>query len=114
MLVPGEKRIYILFYIQVQQTSMSTIPYILEQSLRQHRVPEEAIRQFQIASALSNVDGKGFPKELFHLSAPMITRGLLNFAILQMKRDWLYEYLLDYKQKKYIPLCLFAEFNVIV
>ncbi|MFZ1977305.1 MAG: hypothetical protein WAV76_05070 [Bacteroidota bacterium] len=69
---------------------MSLVPYILEQALRQLRVPEEAIRQFQIASALSDVDGKGFPRELFQLSAPMITRGLLNFAVLQMKRDWLY------------------------
>ncbi len=69
---------------------MSIIPYILEQTLRQLRVPEEAIRHFQIASALSDVDGKGFPRDLFQLSAPMITRGLLNFAILQMKRDWLY------------------------
>ena len=90
MLVPEEKRIYILFYVQVQQTPMSIIPYILEQALRQLRVPEESIRQFQIVSALSDVDGKGFPKELFQLSAPMITRGLLNFAILQMKQDWLY------------------------
>ena len=76
---------------------MSLLPYILEQALRQLRIHEEAIRQFQIASALSDVDGKGFPRELFQLSAPMITHGLLNFAVLQMKQDWLYDYLLDYK-----------------
>ncbi len=93
---------------------MSIIPYILEQVLRQLRVPEEAIRHFQIASVLSNVDGKGFPKDLFQLSVPMITRGLLNFVILQMKQDWLSEYLLDYQPYKYITLCIFAEFNAVM
>ncbi|MFZ1977297.1 MAG: hypothetical protein WAV76_05030 [Bacteroidota bacterium] len=63
---------------------MSLIPYILEQGLRQLPVPEEAFRQFQTASALSDVDGKGFPKDLFQLSKPVITRGLLNFRFCKL------------------------------
>ena len=53
---------------------------------------DEAIRQFQIAGRFSDVDGKGFPRELFQLSAPLIVRGLLNFAFLQMRSDWLFPY----------------------
>lgn len=71
---------------------MNLSSYILEQALRRLQLPEDSIRQFQLAGKLSDVDGKGFPKELFQLSAPVIVRGLLNFAVLQMKRDWLYPF----------------------
>ena len=69
---------------------MAISSYILEQALRQLRLPESALRQFSIAQELSNVDGRGFPRELFQLSVPVIVRGLLNFAVFQMRRDWIY------------------------
>ena len=69
---------------------MNISSFVLEQALKQLNIPAQAIRQLQIAGELSNVDGKGFPAELFQLSAPMVTRGLLNYAILQMRSDWLY------------------------
>lgn len=64
--------------------------YILEQALRQLGLPESSLRQFALAHELSNVDGRGFPGELFRLSAPVIVRGLLNFAVFQMRRAWVY------------------------
>jgi hypothetical protein len=71
---------------------MNLSSYILEQALRRLQLPEGSIRQFQLAEQLSNVEGKGFPKELFQLSAPIIVRGLLNFAVLQMLREWNFPY----------------------
>jgi len=86
---------------------MNVSSFVLEQALKQLGVPAAAIRQLQIAAQLSDVDGKGFPSELFQLSAPMVTRGLLNYAILQMKRDWLYPHCvhkqLDPTSASYIP-----------
>ena len=69
---------------------MALSSYILEQALRQLRLPESTLRQFAIASDLSDVGGRGFPSELFQLSAPVIVRGLLNFAVFQMRRNWTY------------------------
>ncbi|HTR81713.1 MAG TPA: hypothetical protein VMM58_08785 [Bacteroidota bacterium] len=81
--------------------------YILEQALRRLQLSEEAIRQFQLAGKFSDVEGRGFPKELFQLSTPVIIRGLLNFAVLQMQRDWLYPFWvhqqLDPASPSYIP-----------
>ena len=86
---------------------MNLNSYILEQALRRLQLPESSIRQFQIAGQFSDVDGRGFPKELFLLSAPVIVRGLLNFAVLQMQRDWLFPFWvhkqLDPKSESFIP-----------
>src|SRR3989338_6216332 len=64
--------------------------YIIEQAFRQLRLPEQSLRQFAIASSLSDVGGKGFPRELFTLSAPVVVRGLLNYAVFQMRSQWVY------------------------
>jgi hypothetical protein len=69
---------------------MNVSSFVFEQALKQLKIPSQAIHQLQIAGQLSDVGGSGFPAELFQLSAPMITRGLLNYALLQMKRDWVY------------------------
>ncbi|HVN47264.1 MAG TPA: hypothetical protein VMU30_00435, partial [Bacteroidota bacterium] len=71
---------------------MNVSSFVFEQVLKQLKIPAYAIRQLQISGQLSDVDGSGFPAELFQLSAPMITRGLLNFALLQMKKDWVYPF----------------------
>ena len=69
---------------------MNLSSFVLEQSLKQLGISTAAIHQLQLAGQLSDVNGSGFPDELFQLSAPMVTRGLLNYAILQMRRDWLF------------------------
>jgi len=66
--------------------------YILEKALRQLNVSESSLKQLEVVTNLSDVNGRGFPKELFELSFPMVTRGLLNFAVLQMRRDWVYPF----------------------
>ncbi|RPI06650.1 MAG: hypothetical protein EHM64_02110, partial [Ignavibacteriae bacterium] len=71
---------------------MNVSSFVFEQTLKRLGVPAAAIRQLQIAGQLSDINGSGFPTELIQLSAPMVTRGLLNYAILQMKRDWVYPY----------------------
>jgi hypothetical protein len=85
---------------------MNVSSFVLEQALKQLGIPTDAIRQLQIAGQLSDVNGSGFPTELFQLSVPMVTRGLLNYAILQMKRDWLYPHWvhqqLDPKSKSFV------------
>ena len=86
---------------------MNLNSYILEQALRRLHLSDNVIRQFQLAGKFSDVDGRGFPKELFQLSAPVIIRGLLNFAVLQMQRDWLFPFWvhrqLDPASESYIP-----------
>ena len=86
---------------------MNLTSYVLEQALRQLRLPDSSIKQFRIASALSDVGGNGFPKELFQLSAPLVVRGLLNYATLQMNREWVYPYWvhrqLDPNDASFIP-----------
>ena len=54
---------------------MNVSSFVFEQTLKQLGVPAAAIRQLQIAGRLSDIDGSGFPAELFQLSAPMVTRG---------------------------------------
>jgi len=81
--------------------------YVLEQALRRLSLPDSSLKQFRIASQLSDVGGNGFPRELFQLSAPLVVRGLLNFATLQMNQDWVYPYWvhrqLNPKDPSFIP-----------
>jgi hypothetical protein len=76
---------------------MNVSSFVFEQVLKRLQIPSHAIGQLRIAGRLSDVDGTGFPADLFQLSAPMVTRGLLNFATFQMKKDWLYPHWV-YKQ----------------
>ncbi len=71
---------------------MNLTSYVLEQALKRLHFSGETIEQFRLASASSDVEGEGFPAELFQLSVPLIVRGLLNYALLQVNRDWIYPY----------------------
>lgn len=71
---------------------MNLNSFIIEQALKQIKIPDSSLAEFKLVSALGDVDGGGFPSELFELSAPMIIRGLLNFSVLQMNRDWVYPF----------------------
>lgn len=81
--------------------------FIFKQVFKQLNIPASAIKQIELASDSSNVDGRGFPNDLIQLNAPMIARGVLNFAYLQMNRDWIYPFWvhqqLDPKNPSYIP-----------
>ena len=86
---------------------MNLSTFIIERALKQLNLSDDVIKQFGIANALSDVAGRGFPRELFELSMPVIVRGLLNFATMQMNRDWIYPMWvhkqLDPKSRSYIP-----------
>ena len=71
---------------------MNLNSFLLEQALKKLKLSEESLSQFRLVSASGDVGGNGFPSELFELSAPMIIRGLLNFSVLQMNREWIYPY----------------------
>ncbi len=72
--------------------SPSINSFLLERAFKQLKIPHEYFHQIKLAADLGDVDGKGFPPELFQLSAPVIIRGLLNFSVLQMNRNWVYPF----------------------
>ena len=86
---------------------MNLNSFLLEQALKKLNLTEDSIAQLKLVTALGDVRGTGFPAELFELSAPMVVRGLLNFSILQMKRDWVYPFWvhqqLDPANQSFIP-----------
>lgn len=71
---------------------MNVNSFLLERALKQLKISEDSLAQFRLVSDSGDVEGTGFPGELFELSAPMFIRGLLNFSVLQMNRDWIYPY----------------------
>ncbi|MBM4161984.1 MAG: hypothetical protein FJ217_12920 [Ignavibacteria bacterium] len=82
---------------------MDLVSFLIERVLKQQDASQSTIRQLRLASALSDVEGKGFPKELFQLSAPVVIRGLANFGILQMSRDWVYPYRIHQQLDPSVP-----------
>ncbi len=66
--------------------------FILERAFKALKLPKASLAQLTYAADLADVDGDGFPPELLHLSLPVIVRGLLNFSVLQMHRDWVYPF----------------------
>ncbi|HWP81123.1 MAG TPA: hypothetical protein VNN76_00535 [Bacteroidota bacterium] len=71
---------------------MNLNSFLVERLFQRLDLDKSTIQQLRIANSLSDVEGKGFPRELLSLSLPMVIRGLLNFGILQMKRDWVYPF----------------------
>jgi hypothetical protein len=66
--------------------------FLVEQALKKIKLSEDALAEFRLVSASGDVDGTDFPVELRALSPPMIFRGILNFSLLQMNRNWIYPY----------------------
>jgi len=56
------------------------------------KIPEPAIRMFQAANELSGLDRKTLPTELIPLNTIQISRGLLNFTLLQSLDGWVFPY----------------------
>lgn len=86
---------------------MNINSFIARQLFKQLNIPASSIKQFEIAGMMSDVSGRGLPRELIQLNAPLISRGLLNYTLLQMNRDWIYPFWahrqLDPKTPSYIP-----------
>jgi hypothetical protein len=64
------------------------------------RIPEPALRMFQTANELSGLDRKTLPTELIPLNTMQISRGLLNFTLLQSLEGWVLPY---WAERQYDP-----------
>ncbi|HTY59453.1 MAG TPA: hypothetical protein VMF59_11585 [Bacteroidota bacterium] len=59
------------------------------------KIPEPALRMFRTANELSGLDRKTLPTELIPLNTIQISRGLLNFTLLQSLAGWVLPYWAD-------------------
>ncbi len=59
------------------------------------KIPEPALRMFRTANELSGLDRKTLPTELIPLNTIQISRGLLNFTLLQSLEGWVFPYWAD-------------------
>ncbi len=64
------------------------------------KIPEPALRMFQTANELSGLDRKTLPTELIPLNTMQISRGLLNFTLLQSLEGWVLPY---WAERQYDP-----------
>jgi hypothetical protein len=65
------------------------------------KIPEPALRMFRTANELSGLDRKTLPTELIPLNTIQISRGLLNFTLLQSLEGWIFPYWAD---RQYDPV----------
>ena len=64
------------------------------------KIPEAALRMFRTANELSGLDRKTLPTELIPLNTIQISRGLLNFTLLQSLEGWVLPY---WAERQYDP-----------
>ena len=65
------------------------------------KVPPLAVEMFTAANQASGLDTKTLPTELIPMNSIQLSRGLLNFTILQAARDWILPY---WAERQYDPL----------
>lgn len=65
---------------------------VLETVARILKVPPLAIDMFSAANQASGLDTTTLPSELIPLNSIQLSRGLLNFTLLQSARDWIFPY----------------------
>ena len=85
-------------------SSPSLIPRILDLLVRRIaaglKIPESALSMFRTANELSGLDRKTLPTELIPLNTMQISRGLLNFTLLQSLEGWVLPY---WAERQYDP-----------
>jgi len=64
------------------------------------RIPGEALRMFRTANALSGLDRSTLPTELIPLNTIQLSRGLLNFTVLQSLDGWVLPF---WAERQYDP-----------
>ncbi|HUI09851.1 MAG TPA: hypothetical protein VL221_05965, partial [Bacteroidota bacterium] len=64
------------------------------------KVPGEALRMFRHANALSGLDRSTLPTELIPLNTMQLSRGLLNFTVLQSLDGWVFPW---WAERQYDP-----------
>lgn len=68
---------------------------------RRFNIPALAVRMFRAASRLSGLDRKTLPVELLPLNAIQMSRGILNFTVLQTLDRWVLPF---WAERQYDPL----------
>jgi hypothetical protein len=62
---------------------------LISRIARAFKVPPLALDMFRTANAMSGLDRKTIPTELIPLNTIQLSRGLLNFTVLQTLQDWI-------------------------
>lgn len=62
--------------------------YFQDQLLKQFQLPDSTVRQLSVVRSPGRSGLSEFPSELVQLNTKMVIRGLLNYAVLQTKQDW--------------------------
>ncbi len=64
------------------------------------KIPPEAVKMFKVANEMSGIDKSTLPTELVPLNSMQLSRGLLNFTVLQSNMNWLFPY---WAEEQYNP-----------
>jgi hypothetical protein len=105
---PGALRFHREFAILEPENDSMTRPALISRMLdllvrriaAGLKIPEPALRMFQTANELSGLDRKTLPTELIPLNTMQISRGLLNFTLLQSLEGWVLPY---WAERQYDP-----------
>ena len=89
-----------IFYNE-RTTALKPGQFILNAVARVMKVPPLAVEMFTAANQASGLGTKTLPTELIPLNSIQLSRGLLNFTILQAARDWVLPY---WAEQQYDPL----------
>ncbi|MEJ2617751.1 MAG: hypothetical protein P8Z35_22540, partial [Ignavibacteriaceae bacterium] len=66
------------------------------------KIPADAMQMFKASNEISGIDKKTLPVELIPLNSIQLSRGLLNFTVLQSKLDWIFPFWVN---RQYNPNC---------
>jgi hypothetical protein len=66
-------------------------------------IPAEAVAMFRSANALSGFDKSTLPTELIPLNTIQLSRGLLNFAVMQSSLSWVLPYWVQRQYDRHSP-----------
>jgi hypothetical protein len=80
---------------------------IIDWIANRFKVPDAAMQMFKASNEISGIDKKTLPVELIPLNSIQISRGLLNFTVLQSKMNWVFPYWINQQynssSKSFVP-----------
>ncbi len=77
--------------------------FVIAGLARKLRIPDLAVRMFRVATDLSGLDKSTLPIELLPLNTVQLSRGLLNFTVLQTLDRWVFPF---WAEQQYDPRSL--------
>ncbi|MDR3627683.1 MAG: hypothetical protein P4L45_12650, partial [Ignavibacteriaceae bacterium] len=70
-------------------------------------LPADAVKMFMLANEISGINKKTLPTELLPLNTIQLSRGLLNFTVIQSRLNWVFPYWAEkqynYQSLSFIP-----------